>query len=120
MQDEERPGTPSRFACPECHGVLWEIQDGDLLRFRCRVGHGYTAADLELEHNVSLEGALWAAYRALEDSASLALRMSKRAEERHNPKLARIYEEKAEDKKQNAEALRRLLVDNKVFLEEAV
>jgi two-component system chemotaxis response regulator CheB len=44
--DEERPGTPSMFGCPDCGGVLWELRDGELLRFRCRVGHAYGAERL--------------------------------------------------------------------------
>jgi two-component system chemotaxis response regulator CheB len=39
LHNDERAGKPSGFSCPECGGVLWEIEDGDLLRFRCRVGH---------------------------------------------------------------------------------
>lgn len=35
-------GKPTVFTCPECHGTLWEMQDGDLMRFRCQVGHAYT------------------------------------------------------------------------------
>lgn len=31
-------GIPSTMSCPECHGVLWEHRDGDVLAFRCRVG----------------------------------------------------------------------------------
>lgn len=37
----ERPGTPSGYSCPECRGVLRELHDGPVLRFRCRVGHPY-------------------------------------------------------------------------------
>jgi len=37
----EKPGTPSRFSCPECNGVLWEIDDQNMIRFRCRVGHAF-------------------------------------------------------------------------------
>src|SRR5215471_5432381 len=42
---EESNGAPSVFACPECSGVLWELKDGELTRFRCRVGHAYTIAN---------------------------------------------------------------------------
>src|SRR5262252_6098153 len=41
-------GSPSAFACPECHGVLWELEQGQLLRFRCRLGHAYTADALRV------------------------------------------------------------------------
>src|SRR5205823_4853186 len=43
VHDDERPGVPSAFACPECGGVLWELHDNKLVRFRCRVGHAWTA-----------------------------------------------------------------------------
>lgn len=42
-EDGEPPGQSSGFSCPACGGVLWEVDDGELLRFRCRVGHAYTA-----------------------------------------------------------------------------
>src|SRR5262249_20647147 len=38
LHSVDKPGIPSRFSCPECHGVLWEIDD-HIVRFRCRVGH---------------------------------------------------------------------------------
>ena len=46
IQGDERPGTPSGFACPDCEGVLWEIQDGEMVRFRCRVGHAWSPTSL--------------------------------------------------------------------------
>jgi len=47
-QDErEHPGERSPYSCPECGGVLWELKDGELMRFRCRVGHAYTHRDAD-------------------------------------------------------------------------
>jgi two-component system chemotaxis response regulator CheB len=88
IEDEHRPGTPSQFACPECGGVLWEIHETDMLRFRCRVGHAYTAKNLDVEQTQAVENAPWAALRALEEGASLAKRMAKSAGDRQNPKSA--------------------------------
>jgi len=79
IEDENRTGTPSQFACPECGGVLWEMEGETLLRFRCRVGHAYTAGSLGVEQSEAVESALWAAMRALEEGASLAQRMAKKA-----------------------------------------
>jgi two-component system chemotaxis response regulator CheB len=39
---EEPPGTLSALTCPECGGALWEIRDGQLLRYECHVGHAYS------------------------------------------------------------------------------
>src|SRR5262249_37579619 len=38
------PTTPSghQYSCPECGGVLEEIEENGMVRFRCRVGHLYS------------------------------------------------------------------------------
>jgi two-component system chemotaxis response regulator CheB len=75
----EKLGPPSPFSCPECHGVLYEVRNGQPMRFRCRVGHAYTAKSLITDQSTALEAALWMALRALEENAALALRMAERA-----------------------------------------
>jgi two-component system chemotaxis response regulator CheB len=74
----EQLGKPSTYTCPECAGVLWEIDDKELLRFRCRVGHAFSAEGLAGEHKKLTEDTLWAAARSLEESASFARRLSDR------------------------------------------
>lgn len=73
---EEGTGKPSVFACPECHGALWELQEGKLTRFRCRVGHAYSEGTLHEELSESAESALWAAMRALEEKAAMHVRIA--------------------------------------------
>src|SRR5207253_1472125 len=38
-----RRGEISTFSCPECGGPLWQVDEIQLLRFRCHVGHAYYA-----------------------------------------------------------------------------
>ncbi len=76
----QTPGPPSPYTCPECGGPLWEFEEGRLLRFRCHVGHGFTADALAAEQNDSLENALWSALRALEEQAAFRRRMARHAE----------------------------------------
>lgn len=113
IEDENKLGNPSQFACPECGGVLWEMDDEGMLRFRCRVGHAYTAQTLDAHQSEAVEGALWAAIRGLEESASLARKMATKAGKGKNHKLAKRFDESARDKMQQAEILRNLLVESR-------
>jgi two-component system chemotaxis response regulator CheB len=48
MSNLDRIGRRSVLACPDCHGVMWEIDEGELVRYRCHVGHAYTAELMSL------------------------------------------------------------------------
>jgi two-component system chemotaxis response regulator CheB len=103
------PGQPSQFSCPACGGVLNEIHDGDLLRFRCRVGHAYGPDALRMEQQSALEGALWAALRALEEQASLARRLAVRGRELKQLKSAARFDDRATATEQQAALVREAL-----------
>jgi two-component system chemotaxis response regulator CheB len=111
FKEENHPGQPSPFACPDCGGVLWEIQDNGFLRFRCRVGHAFTARHLGAEQRHAIETALWAALRALEESASLYSRMAERASDSLHMQTADRFNERVSDTKANARVLRDFLLN---------
>src|SRR5690242_20122399 len=113
IEDENRPGKPSQFGCPECGGVLWELDGEQMVRFRCRVGHAYAASSLGLAQFEEIEKALWAAMRGLEEAASLARRMAERTERSKHPRLAQRYRARAEAKMEQAELLRKLIVESR-------
>jgi len=102
-------GDPSPIACPACGGVLNEVQDGDLIRFRCQVGHAYAPESLYSEQTMALEGALWAALRALEEQAGLARKMSARARHLRQLKSAARFDERAVAAEAQAKLVRQTL-----------
>jgi two-component system chemotaxis response regulator CheB len=104
----EGVGSPSVFACPECHGVLWEIKDGTLVRFQCRVGHAYSINSLHDEQAGAIETALWAAMRALEEKSALDRRLS---ETMTDKKMCERFKEQAETDRNHADTIRRILFD---------
>lgn len=110
ISNEDRLGEPSPFACPDCGGVLWEIEQNGFLRFRCRVGHALTAKYLGAEQRHAVETALWEALRALEESASLFRRMAGRAMRLRYPLSADQFEERASNTEANARILRDFLL----------
>ena len=103
-------GRPSPFACPDCHGVLWEEQGGDATSYRCRIGHAYSESALLAAHSQSLEAALWAAVRALEERAALVKRTVNRLERRGATQDAlRRFEAQAEDATAHAAQVRHVI-----------
>lgn len=65
----ERLGEPSRFACPECHGVLLQLLEERRPRFRCHTGHAYSIESLLAGINEGIEDALLNAIRTLEEGS---------------------------------------------------
>lgn len=110
LQRHERPGTPSGFGCPECGGALWELREGDLIRFRCRIGHALSAESLLAEQSDGMESALWSALRALEESAALADRLADRAYKRNHPLTAERFAARAQDAAESAALIRQALL----------
>jgi two-component system, chemotaxis family, protein-glutamate methylesterase/glutaminase len=106
---EPPPGKPSQFSCPSCGGVLNEIHDGNLLRFRCQVGHAYGPEALGSAQEQEFEGALWAALRALEEQAALCRRLAVRARELSQGRSAERFDERALSSEQQARLVREAL-----------
>jgi two-component system chemotaxis response regulator CheB len=119
VEDLGRNGKPSAFACPECNGALWEMEEGGLLRFRCRVGHAYTASSLTLDQSDQVEQALWTAFRALEEAAALHRRMAERARGRGHFRVALEHEAAAQNQENSARTLRDVLLKPRPNVESA-
>ena len=102
-------GEPSGFTCPECHGALWEIEDGGAIRYRCRIGHGFSAESLATSQGGAVEAALWTAYRALEERVALLDRLAKRAELRQAGIMAEHFRVEGASVARQAATLRDVL-----------
>jgi two-component system chemotaxis response regulator CheB len=109
-QVDEHPGRPSQFGCRDCGGVLWEIEDGDLVRYRCRVGHAWSADALLQSQAEQLDQALWVALRALEENATLTEGMAQRARKRGNDVMAARYERESRNARRRAQVIKGALL----------
>lgn len=103
-------GQPSVYSCPECGGVLHEIHDGELVRYRCRVGHAFSPESVLAEQSEALEIALWTALNTLEESISLNKRMAQQARERGQTWLAERFDTKLQEAEQRVALIRQVLI----------
>ena len=112
LNRENQPGAaPSVYSCPECKGVLWEVKNEGIIRFRCRTGHAYSGDSLLAAQSDALESALWTAFRALEESGSLSRRLHARAKERGHHLAERRFAEQARECDERAAIIRNVLVN---------
>lgn len=91
IENVEPLGERSAYSCPDCSGSLWELKNGDVVRFRCHTGHVFTADDLLEGKRKELETTFWVALRILEERRNLLNRM---AEEESSKGWARSAESK--------------------------
>jgi two-component system, chemotaxis family, protein-glutamate methylesterase/glutaminase len=96
----------AELVCPLCQGVLTETMKGTFKYFHCHVGHGFSLAALVREQSDSMERALWAAVRSLEESATLSARLSSM----ERGELKERFAEKSRTQVQQAETIRQVLL----------
>ncbi|QRR03256.1 chemotaxis protein CheB [Dyadobacter sandarakinus] len=88
-------GELSPFTCPECHGALVQLTDGEIIRFRCHTGHAYTINALLSEVSTNIEGILTQAMQSLEESTMLLIRLGEHFDSKKMSDIARVFYDKA-------------------------
>ena len=100
-----RIATPSALTCPDCQGVLSEVNDAVPLRYRCQVGHAYTAQQI-VSHMGPVDEAIRVAMRIMEERVTLVERMGVDARRTGRPAVAELYEGRALEYRGYATTLR--------------
>jgi two-component system chemotaxis response regulator CheB len=111
-------GEPSLYACPECHGVLLQLKEGNNVRFRCHTGHAYSVDTLLAEFNEKTEETLWSAIRSMEESALLLHHLASHFSELKQDESAEALLKKAQESLQRAELVRQATLRHEKLSEE--
>jgi two-component system chemotaxis response regulator CheB len=99
-------GASAEIVCPHCAAHLTYTEVAGYHRFRCHVGHAFSMESLVREQAETVERAMWAAVRALEESADLSVRLTHNA----SGDLRARFTERAEQQQAHADMLRELLL----------
>ncbi|KTD16257.1 chemotaxis protein CheB [Legionella jordanis] len=107
-------GVPSDFTCPICHGALWKINNKQINRYSCRVGHAFGLDSLVDGYEVSTEEALWAALRALQEKEELFKAIAEKAQ-RDKSGYEKNFSERAKLTEKHVKILRSILENENGF-----
>lgn len=101
---------PVGLTCPACGGVLSKVKDARPMRFRCQVGHGFTADALAKEQEGRVDEALRVALRIIEERAELVQRMAADGRRSGRTAVAEMYEARAVEYREYADMIRRVVL----------
>lgn len=107
-------GKVSQYTCPDCNGVLVQIEEGSIVRFRCHTGHAFSLQTLLAEVSESIDKGLWDTIRAIEERV-LLLRQISDLETGLPPERAKALATLADDSEANIKALKDLVMDVSLF-----
>lgn len=102
-------GELSPFTCPECHGVLTRLKEGDLVRFRCHTGHAFSVDSLLASLTENIEANLWTAIRSIQESIILLNHMGDHYAEANHPKFAASFFKKSQEAQKRAGQVRKIV-----------
>jgi two-component system chemotaxis response regulator CheB len=100
------------LSCPACGGVMSQIKHAPPLRFRCQVGHAYTAETLAVEKEGSTDEAVRVALRIMEERSLLTTKLADEARRSGRDAAAASYEQRVSESRDYADTLRRAIADS--------
>ena len=103
-------GKMAPFTCPDCHGALVSLKEGNRVRYRCHTGHAFTASTLLSGLTESVEETLWQAMRGLEETTMLLQHIGEHIMDAGDHEVAGTFFKKA-----NETAERARIVHDSVF-----
>jgi len=108
-------GKVSDYTCPDCHGVLVQIKEGPITRFRCHTGHAFSLKALLAEVGNAIDNGLWDTLRAVEERVMLLRQMETLAREAGASADAERCRAQAEASEQRLQPIRELVLDPRFF-----
>jgi two-component system, chemotaxis family, protein-glutamate methylesterase/glutaminase len=98
------------LTCPACGGVLSKLKASHPLRFRCQVGHAFTADALAKEQEGRVDEALRVALRIIEERADLVQRIAEDGRRNGRVAVARMYDARVAEYREYADMIRRVML----------
>jgi two-component system, chemotaxis family, protein-glutamate methylesterase/glutaminase len=110
-------GELTPFTCTECQGVLIQIIEDKLARFRCHTGHGFTADALMETLTQSTGELIWQAVRSLQETEMLLEHLARHFQQAGESAQAKMFLLKAQKIGRESNEFHDLAIRNEHFNE---
>jgi two-component system chemotaxis response regulator CheB len=108
----ERRGQVAVFTCPDCGGALWQMDEDELVQFRCHVGHVFHGETLLEDQANLLEAALWTAVRIFKERHLLAQQLAEQEKSGGDADAAARFQEQSEQAARYGELIQQYILSN--------
>lgn len=105
-------GELTPFTCPDCHGILFSLEDDKRSRFRCHTGHAFSSDTLLTSVTENIEESFGSVLRGVEESIMLLNHMRDHFAEINQTRLAALYFQKAKEAEDRAALVRRAVMSH--------
>jgi two-component system chemotaxis response regulator CheB len=109
-----RIGELAPLSCPSCGGALSHMRATGPLRYRCQVGHAFTAEVLDAEQGHSADEAMRVALRVLEERIVLLEGMARDHRAGGRTRSAELVEARLGEFRHAADVIRGALLDGRI------
>jgi len=107
FEETEKLGKPIAITCPNCGGILTEIEEEGIKRYRCFTGHTFSQRLLDELLTEKIEETIWVAIRMMEERRNFISGMEKSFNTNSFIDIER--RKKAEELKTHVERLKEML-----------
>ena len=104
-------GEPVPISCPSCAGPLWERRNAVGDRYRCHMGHAFSARTLLIDQDEAVEKALWSAVRTLEERSRMLQRLANRAKATDRHTASSLFSNRARKATEEAQHIHAVIRD---------
>jgi two-component system chemotaxis response regulator CheB len=101
-------GSISPYTCPECHGTLVQLREGQPTRFRCHTGHAFSISGLLAAIGESIDETLWSTVRVLEERLLLLQQMQEHARDMQDAQSLVRISQQIDTVKQHIQSIRQI------------
>lgn len=99
------------YTCPDCGGTLWQVNQSNLTRFVCHVGHAWSPEIALMLKTEQLEAALWTAARLLTEKATMTRQFANLTREAGDNEQAQRIIDQAELDEQHLRIVKEQLLE---------